>query len=359
MLQQGREQLRSHLDALPGTNRHAVLAIAVVLLASGLFYVTRSSATAECQALFGGRHLRQVEMDQVELAFSSAGLGEWRREGDRMMVPTGKRHLYLAAIQQASALPYTLQSSVERSLAGSSYFESDSARKQRHEFAKAQDLGAKIAAFGDIAWASVDYDEQPAHGFETKPIRSASVVVVSEDDRPLPAERLRMIQEFVRASYAGMAEDDVVITDTSTGRVSANDQPIVLQDAPQDAALSSSALEPSVTRKDHSLDSTEPVTPETADTSEPLMQLLILLAPIAAIVIVGFAILFAAFRMRMRSSANSQPSFDAVADEVALAVHSEEQGHDEHSMREELADLIESNPELAAQIVHGWLADAA
>lgn len=468
MLRKGREQIRSHLDSLPGSNRSAVLVVAGLLLASGLFYITRGKAVDSSEPLFGGRHLRQIEMDQVELAFSAAGLSEWDRNGNQMLIPRQDRHQYIAALQNASALPYTLRSSMEKTLEDASYFESDSARKRRHDFAKAQDLGAKIAAFGDIAWASVDYDEQPGHGFDATPIRSASVVLMPEDGIPMDPARIRMIQEFVRGAYAGMSAENVVVTDTLAGEtyglssdpsdrhrqqieheleakvakllgsydgitvvassvtpssIAPGDQTI--KDDRDSLRLSIGIPErhvhaqwrtdrvnagvvgellaiamPSTTELEQARETVfrnvrtavESLLPHNTDpeslqlcslpdtqyidvnqaatipASQPwngsLRQQMLYIVPIGCLVLVGLGFGLAALRLRLKSSSAdpqtipmtahaTSPNASEFATEQFASVQSES------TMRDELADLIDSNPELAAQIVHGWLAEAA
>ena len=208
------EKLQAQLDSFPALPRGWVLTIAAALIAGGVYFVSTASSRPTSVPLFGGGELRDFDLDQVEMAFGAAGLKGWRRENQQIYVPSATRHEYLAALQSSSALPYSLHSAVGEAFESGGYFESDSVRRMRTQYAKSQDLGNKLTAFADVQWASVDYDEQDAGGFGQNLIRSASVVVVPVGDKPLPATRVRMIQELVAGAYAGMSSDEVVVTDT-------------------------------------------------------------------------------------------------------------------------------------------------
>nr|WP_286177814.1 hypothetical protein [Rhodopirellula sp. JC639] len=196
----------------------------------GIYYITPSGSSPTVEPLFGGRSLHDWELGQVELAFSKAGLSGWRPENGQILIPHEKRHEYLAALEQASALPYALQSSVEEALNGGGYFESEAAKRTRHQVAKARDLGKKIAAFDDIVWGSVDYDEQSVGGFDGRTIQSASVLLVSKNGKPIAPGRISMIQHLVSGAYAGMDADQVTVTDTSARKTyNGSDDPLTRQ----------------------------------------------------------------------------------------------------------------------------------
>ncbi|QEF97567.1 flagellar MS-ring protein [Stieleria maiorica] len=236
MLRQRTERFKSHLDTVPplsgasALSRAVACAIAGLLILGGIVYISPRGSTPTMEPLFGGQSLHDWELGQVELAFSKAGLSGWRPENGQILIPREKRHEYLAALEQASALPYALQSSVEEALNGGGYFESEAAKRTRHQVAKARDLGKKIAAFDDIVWASVDYDEQSAGGFDGRTIQSASVLLVSKNGKPIAPGRISMIQHLVSGAYAGMDADQVTVTDTSARKTyNGSDDPLTRQ----------------------------------------------------------------------------------------------------------------------------------
>lgn len=222
MLRQRTEQFKSHLDTVPtftgvpALSRGIVWTFAGVLILGGILYCTQGSSVQTMEPLFGGRVLRDLEIDQLEIAFGTSGLSGWQREEGSLLVPHEKRHEFLAALEQSSAMPYALKSGTEASSDGGHYFETESARRLRHKDSKAKNLGNTIiATFSDISWASVSYDEKDAGGFDGRTIQSASVILLPKDGKPIAPSRIGMIQSFVCGAYAGMETDQVTVTDTS------------------------------------------------------------------------------------------------------------------------------------------------
>lgn len=441
MLQKRTEQFQAKLDSFHSLPRQWVLAIAAVLIAGGIYLVFSATSQPRSEPLFGGGPMRDFDLDQVELVFGAAGLTGWRREDQQIYVPSQSRHQYLAALQSSSALPFSLHSAVESALESGGYFESDAARRLRTQFAKAQDLGNKLTAFSDVQWASVDYDEQEAGGFGQDLIRSASVMIVSTNGKPLPAARIRMIQKLVAAAYAGMSSDDVVVTDTMARESVAGSDPAAMerfhqereleekisklltaygethvgvklnenqqrvsvgiaeeqlraqwrsQSAARDRSSNPKPSQPTTTQWNEFVQATEACvrgavlplldTDESLETSVSLWcfpstdaghsdkaQLAQLTAirtdwleegiknptAVAAIgSVFALAIGVSWVSLRLRVHRRAQPANETPPSEPATR-------DEEGTLREDLAELVEANPELAAQIVHGWMADAA
>ncbi len=214
LLRQSTGQARQALDSMPPLSR-AVLAIMLLLvLASGSF-LYRSAGDSSHEMLFGGRSLVDHELDAIELAFSRAGLDAWQRSGRQIQIPKEKRSEYLAALSDTSALPLTLRNPMKEAMQASNLFDSASMRNSREMLAKEQDLGIKIAAFPDVQWASVDYDEGEKRGLSSPKQQSASILVIPQTDSPLSHNRIKSIQELVRGSFAGLNAQDIVVIDTN------------------------------------------------------------------------------------------------------------------------------------------------
>lgn len=210
-----REMLNSLRDAfmqLPMPTR-VIGASMAVLIAIGLWMLTSGvGQTASKVRLFASDNLTDDEITKILAAFSAARLNDWEVEYNRIKVPADARDEYLNAA--AEVLPLkdaTIQSQVQED---ANPFFSDSFRQSRESHAKELDLGRRISAFPDILRASVEHDIL-SRGFGTNLKQSASVVVTPVGSEPLSAPRIRAIKEMVRASYAGMLADDVVVTDVN------------------------------------------------------------------------------------------------------------------------------------------------
>ncbi len=219
VFQQVTRSLREAFVAMPPGARWAAAAL-VAVIALGLGALANSGSSEEFEYLFGGRSLSESEVDSVEMAFSQAGLRDWVREGRRIRVPSGMRSEYLAAMSDSASLPLALRSSVQEAIDKASPWESSDQRIARAMHAKAKDLGDRISSyFPEVRWASVEYDRGERTGLARTRPQSASVIVSPEGTEPLPPARIKMIKEYVRAAYAGMTADDVVVTDTNASHV--------------------------------------------------------------------------------------------------------------------------------------------
>ncbi|MEM9368340.1 MAG: beta-cystathionase [Planctomycetota bacterium] len=214
MLQPLVEQLRSLFAGMPVQSRVITgLLVAAIVVAMG--FLVRGSNATQTEYLLGGRLMDERELDAAELAFGSAGLTGWHRDGRRMKIPTVNRDEFLASLEKSLALPISLRTSLQSAHEQSSAFESSQQREAREMHAKELDLGNKIAIFPDIRWASVEYDLGERQGFSSKRPQSASVFVYPEGNDALSRGRIEMIKEMIRASYSGMQLQDVVVTDAN------------------------------------------------------------------------------------------------------------------------------------------------
>ena len=214
LLRQSTGQARQALDSMPPFSRAVLAVMLLLVLASGSF-LYRSASDSSHEMLFGGRSLVDHELDAIELAFSRAGLDAWQRSGRQIQIPKEKRSEYLAALSDTSALPFTLRNPMKEAMQASNLFDSTSMRNSREMLAKEQDLGIKIAAFPDVQWASVDYDEGEKRGLSSPKQQSASILVIPQTDSPLSHNRIKSIQELVRGSFAGLNAEDIVVIDTN------------------------------------------------------------------------------------------------------------------------------------------------
>jgi len=219
VLQKTIEPIRDAFLSMPMTTR-MIAGMLVLSIAIGLALLVNGGTSTETEYLFGGRMLSETEVDSVEMSFSQAGLKLWEREGRRIRIPTKTRNEYLAALRESATLPLGLRSAVQGALDKDGPFDSSEQRTARAMHAKAQDLGAKISAFSEIRWASVEYAQGERTGLSRARPQSASVVVSPEGSEPLTKARVNMIKELIRGSYAGMTSEDVVVIDTNASHLS-------------------------------------------------------------------------------------------------------------------------------------------
>ncbi len=228
-LKQSSDQAREAFSSMPMQSR-IISVMLVIAIAIGLAFLVKGTEANGSIYLFGGKSFGEHELDVIEMAFSKAGLSDWAREGRRIKVPSDAKATYLAALEEASTLPSTLQSSVQDAINATGPFDSNELMLARQRVAKAADLSKLIAMLPEVKSASVVYDRGERRGLSQSRPQSASVLVVPEGSTPLPRFRIVAIKEMIAGSYAGMNGDDVDVVDTNgttASSMDADDDPLL------------------------------------------------------------------------------------------------------------------------------------
>ncbi|OYP34236.1 hypothetical protein [Rhodopirellula sp. MGV] len=203
-----------NLAPLP-INKIIVGGACVALILIGMSLIPAQQADYERLPLLGDRQFNRAELDELELAFSEAGLKSYERRSGQLWVAPEKRSEFLAVAQKSGALPIDLLEPTTEASSGLELFESSIQQRSRLQSHKALQLGTKLRAFPDVAWASVTYDQQLLGGLQQETIQSASVVIIPSNEKPLSPNRIDMIRQYVAGAYAGMTVEQVTVTDTT------------------------------------------------------------------------------------------------------------------------------------------------
>jgi flagellar M-ring protein FliF len=199
----------------PGARITAGLLLAVVVVSFGYLFQQHSAGPDEY--LFGGEALPDGQLNQIEAAIAKAGLSAERREGNRIMVPTGQKAAYLAAVVDGGALPPNFHTYLEKALDQGGPMESREETRERLKIAKQQMLSEIIRAMDWVQDAIVLYDEQPPRGLSNAKQVTGSVNVKPILGETLNPHRASVLKQLVAHSVVGMNADDVAVTSLSEG----------------------------------------------------------------------------------------------------------------------------------------------
>jgi flagellar M-ring protein FliF len=194
----------------PGARITAGLLLAVVVVSVGYLFQTHSAGPDEF--LFGGAYLPDGQLNQMETAIGQAGLSDYRREGNRLLVPRGQKAAYLAAVADGGALPPNFHTYLENAINQGGPWESSTATQMRLQIAKQGMLADIIRNISWVEDAAVIYDEQPPHGLKRTKQVTASVNVKPVLGEALDTRRASMLQKLVAHAVVGMRPADVAVT---------------------------------------------------------------------------------------------------------------------------------------------------
>jgi flagellar M-ring protein FliF len=203
----------------------AVLMLGAILVGGGFLIQGYSGATASMEYVFGGQSFSNEELDQMELALSSASLRNYERVGNRIRVPTATKDTYLKALLDAKAMPERLGSAMDKALSSGNILESMSVTQARHRNAKIKDMQTALRNFPFIKEALITYDER-TEGFSSSKKKSASVAIMPRGSAELTASQKRSIITYIEKSFPDLPSSNIGLIDMRTGELEVgNDDP--------------------------------------------------------------------------------------------------------------------------------------
>lgn len=209
-LNQFAKQLSELVESMtPAARVTAGLLLAVVVVSVGFLF--KQSTAGSDEYLFGAEPLSSVEIDAMTAAISKAGLNEYDLVGNRIRVPRGKRHEYIAAIAAEDALPTHAKDYMRKALEESNPFASREEKLQRMKLAKEQEFSHIVEWYPWVQQASVIYDVKATRGPRPKEVASATVGVLPKPGETLTSRRTRNIAKLVAGGFTSMAPDDVTV----------------------------------------------------------------------------------------------------------------------------------------------------
>jgi len=206
----------------PGARLTTGLLLAVIIVSLVFLFQQRTKQADEY--LFGARPLTNGEIADMAAAFSQAQLDDWEAEGNRVRVPRGQRHKYIAALVEGQALPQDSASAWEAMFNQQNPFENRQTQELRTRFAMQQHLSYVIRELGGIDTASVSLSEIQTDGFRPRRELRAAVTVKGDGTAALEASQIKMIRDTV-ANGGGVKPEHVVITDVNGRRSHMGPQP--------------------------------------------------------------------------------------------------------------------------------------
>ncbi len=210
------KQLSDMLTAMtPQARIMAGLMVTVVVVSLGWILTTGGGTSYETLL---GASFTETQLDQMETAFSEAGLRGYNRVGRQMKIPTGEKDQYLRALSASNAMPEQWGSKILSALDAGSVFESPLKQATRFQTAKEQDLATLLMQIQGIEFAAVDYDERKG-SFLQEMERSCSVWVKAPLGQRIDSELIRSIAQQTANSFGGLPPESVSVIDMNGGNL--------------------------------------------------------------------------------------------------------------------------------------------
>ena len=199
-------------------SQRGTLIVVPLLTVVGLGFVMFTGSSGSYQALSWGKVFTTEELINAEQTLIQAGLTEFQREGQRILVPSAEVDRYNAALITDGTLPSESVSEWERQFEKSTSFTSQSQLETLKEIALRKEMRRVLRAVPSIEDATVLW----ARTEDRSPFRRNHQVKATVTVRPKSGRELsRTLVESLRAAVASMIPDlapqDVTVFDQSTG----------------------------------------------------------------------------------------------------------------------------------------------
>ena len=169
-------------------------------------------------SLLGERRVGDTQLARMVNALANAKLTGFDIDQGKVMVPAGRKSTFLAALDEAKALPPEFHAHTGKAVDDTHFLESERDRRRRFGHAEEKDLAAAIEWMPGIESAMVQYDESETRDFNKRKIMTASVSVLTSPGHKLRQLQVRTIRQMVANARAGLEAKDVGVTDLSGSR---------------------------------------------------------------------------------------------------------------------------------------------
>ena len=190
----------------------------LLVIAISFGYLLTFSFQGSGSYLFGGQEFSERNLQQMEAAFAKAGLKRWKRVGNRLQIPRGQEHAYVAALADNSALPKDFNSIFDEASLGGGTFESPKARELRVRMLRQKYLSLVLSNLPNIEQATVQFDERRLSGLLRGSELTAMAAVRGKSNKRLSEQLVETIRYTVSSAVAGLSPENVTVTDLATGQ---------------------------------------------------------------------------------------------------------------------------------------------
>lgn len=307
---------------------------ALVVVVLGLAWLARPGATAADTYLMGRQNFSAAQLRDMEGAFGKAGLADYEIEGDRVRVPRGQQAKYMAALDEAGAMPQDFGESLRQAVNSGGFMVSGSRQQAQMKIALESDLQLVISRMKGVKSAFVHIAEETTRSFPPQKSVTASVSIEPAEAAGVDNATLESIRSFVASAWAGLRPEAVTVVAMHHAA-----EPTV----PQEAALQDPALL------------------WLGDNWQTL--------GVGGFLLAGFALVWLAIRAILQPApspapATSEPVALAVAETVraveyaAAGTSGGSTAAPLESLRQELAIVIRHDPQAAAGVLRTWIGNA-
>ncbi|MBW3539660.1 MAG: hypothetical protein KY476_05265 [Planctomycetes bacterium] len=218
-----RETLRQYAALFQSMtpSQRGTLVLVPLVIGGAFALLLWGGSSSSYTALSWGKTFTSEELMSAEQTLIEAGLTDFRREGQKLLVPTAEVDRYNASLLEGGTLPQGWGDELERQLVeNSSPFRTRQTSEAARDVALARALRRMIQAVPDIEYADVTWT--PTDGrrrlFGPEAKVTATVSVRPRKGRQVSTQLVQSLRSAVASMVPDLAPTSVTVFDLSEGR---------------------------------------------------------------------------------------------------------------------------------------------
>lgn len=198
-------------------SQRLTLVMVPVLLCAGFGWLMWQDRSGSYTALSYGKVFTTEELIAAEQALIQDGLRDFRREGQRLLVPASQVDRYNAALMKFDALPADLGSQLLKQYESLGPFSTEKERQERKDAILLQELRRILRAVPEIENAHVAIASSGRKSWSHKTKTTATVSIKPRPGRELSPRLVQSIQAAVANMVPDLQPADVTVFDVLHG----------------------------------------------------------------------------------------------------------------------------------------------
>jgi flagellar M-ring protein FliF len=232
LLQRIARQFSELYRSMSGSQRLTLVIVPVTVVA-GFAWLLFQNPNGGYTGLSYGKVFSTEELIAAEQALLQDGLKDFRREGQRLLVPVNDVDRYNAALMKFDALPSDLGSQLLKQYESMGPFSTEKERQERKDAILLQEIRRILRAVPEIENAHVAIAASGRKSWSQKPRVTANVSLKLRPGRELSNKLVQSIRAAVANMVPDLAPSDVTVFDVLNGASYTGESP----DDPFDSKL--------------------------------------------------------------------------------------------------------------------------
>jgi len=229
------QQFQNLFRSMPVSQRMTLVTVTVLILGGFGYLMWNQTSNSSYSAVSVGKTFSVEELIRAEETLLQAGKTDFKRRGQRLLVPGDKVEEYNAVLLASGSLPQNWAEEWESQYTDIGPFANNKQMDARKEIARAKLASQMLGALPDIDYANVVWDEEKKARWPNPPKSTATVSVRPKPGREIPQSLVHAIRTSIAGMKAGLQPGDVTVLDLGRG--------IAHQEAPENDPFNDRVLQ--------------------------------------------------------------------------------------------------------------------